>query len=131
MYRPERVQNTYQILTQLLDDPTRYEAYFTTCVFPLDSSRYLVHYVQVLDKRGDDGDVRVQYGQGETWGDVDATLCRHHAPILHSNTCCFFHSVGVGYLILCHLNFSLMRVIRHSQDITSVVSGNGVQVRGC
>ncbi|KAF8553329.1 hypothetical protein OG21DRAFT_1442125, partial [Imleria badia] len=80
-YRDKQLQSAYELLTQLLDDQTRYAAHFTTCV-----SSYLTSgtcspcgahaRAQVLSIR-DGGDVRVRHEGRRDIRHVHATRDRH------------------------------------------------------
>ena len=135
-YRPKQAQSAYQMLTQLLNDPTHYDVHFTACVLNLfiTPCRTLA-YVFVVHRFSASVVMAVTYGcdmkEGETFV---ASMRRSAAMVLRFSTpeisaiCTAFPFGGCLPSCSAPLDRSL-RCICHSHGFTGMVSRNGVQVR--
>ena len=80
-YRPKQIRNAYQILTQLLDDPTKYEAHFTTCVFTSPSG-ILPDVLIVMSRFSASVVMAVTYGYDMNDGETFVTSMQRASDIV-------------------------------------------------
>lgn len=140
-YRHKQLQSAYEMLTQLLDDPTRYDAHFTTCVLILlvtpRGDLHDVVFMQLMHRFSAAVVMAVTYGYGMKGRETFVTSMQRAADIFLrvaspeiSAVCTAFPFRGCLPSDLIPLN-PLLTHAWCSQGVSRVVSWNGLQVRSC
>ena len=129
-YRPKQMWNAYQMLTHLLDDPTRYEAHFTMYVLRWISSGVLF----IMHRFSASVVMAVTYGYEMNKGETFVMSMQRAADIMLrfatpqiSALCDAFPFSGCLLSDLVSLDYWLILGC-HSQGVAGVVPGNGIQV---